>query len=105
MSENSGRLSKRALYYFFRAIYWSIWTLSVCDENNYSEEGGSSVQQESLFMDSTVLALCDNILGDDLQGCKTVSFHDLARWYATVGFRGAPWLELLDLSKWIYLAS
>lgn len=34
-----------------------------------------------------------------------ITFDDIADWYTSIGYRIAPWLELLDLSKWNQLIS
>ena len=32
---------------------------------------------------------------------EMVVFDDFAQWYTDGGYEVAPWLELLDLSKWV----
>mmetsp|Transcript_25130 Transcript_25130/g.55143 ORF Transcript_25130/g.55143 Transcript_25130/m.55143 type:complete len:93 (+) Transcript_25130:112-390(+) len=34
----------------------------------------------------------------------TISFDDFAEWYTRVGHSNIPWVELLDLNKWIISA-
>lgn len=91
-------LSRRALFHMLRAFFWTIWSLGLCDE-----ETDNNSELESIFMDATILGICD-----DLLKCRTgtngISFEDLASWYSETGFRLAPWLELLDLRKWKFLA-
>lgn len=83
-----------------RSIYWSIWTLSLCDDTANEE---TEIQQESLLMDSTILSICTSI--EDVHHTQKITFDDIAHWYADEGFKVAPWLELLDLNKWMVLAS
>ena len=92
-------LSRRALFHMLRAFFWTIWSLGLCDE-----ETDNSSELESIFMDATVLRLCDDLLGDRNR-TDGISFEDLASWYSDRGFRMAPWLELLDLKKWKLLAT
>ena len=91
-------LSRRALFHMLRAFFWTIWSLGLCDE----ETDGNS-ELESIFMDATILGVCDDLLTGNRRG-NGVSFEDLASWYSETGFRVAPWLELLDLRKWKLLA-
>jgi hypothetical protein len=35
------------------------------------------------------------------RGNDCISFDDFAAWYTRIGFGNIPWLELLDLNKWV----
>jgi Ca2+-binding EF-hand superfamily protein len=35
---------------------------------------------------------------------ESISFDDFADWYTRVGYSNIPWLELLDLNKWVVLS-
>lgn len=35
-------------------------------------------------------------------GPPTISFDDFASWYTNKGFQSTPWLELIDLNKWLF---
>jgi hypothetical protein len=58
--------------------------------------------------DSTALFACDSVIQTSTQtkgpaereAIIGISFDNIADWYTTAGYRIAPWLELLDLSKW-----
>jgi Ca2+-binding EF-hand superfamily protein len=36
---------------------------------------------------------------------ETMSFDSFAEWYTSVGYTSIPWLELLDLRKWVFASS
>lgn len=36
---------------------------------------------------------------------EAMSFDSFAEWYTSVGYTSIPWLELLDLRKWVYTSS
>lgn len=68
--------------------------------------------------DSTALFACDSViqstnemnLSEDQQQQQRemtigITFDNIADWYTNSGYRIAPWLELLDLSKWNQLIS
>ena len=35
------------------------------------------------------------------QESDSLSFDDFAAWYTRIGYGNIPWLELLDLNKWV----
>jgi len=35
-------------------------------------------------------------------GAASITFDDFAEWYTTKGFQSTPWLELIDLGKWLF---
>ncbi len=35
---------------------------------------------------------------------ESITFDDFAEWYTRVGYSNIPWLELLDLNKWVVLS-
>lgn len=43
--------------------------------------------------------------GRQKNGESSMSFDDFADWYTTKGFSNIPWLELIDLRKWVIVSS
>jgi hypothetical protein len=100
--KEKGVLSRRCVWKYFRSFICSLLTLS----------GGASelTQEESIrIADSTALYACDSVLTSIAQVnqsnsiANTATFDDIADWYGAAGYSIAPWLELLDMSKWEHL--
>ena len=103
--QERGELSRRCLWKYFRSFICSLLTLS-----------GAAIeltQDDAIrIADSTALFTCDSVLTSVAQGNhgdqianSTASFDDIADWYGSAGYSIAPWLELLDMSKWEHLIS
>ncbi len=100
--DRDGVLSRRGVWKFFRAFLCALLTLSGTAQSLSSDE-------IMRIADSTALFACDSVIQathssnaqnksqDQFQG---ITFDDIADWYTSAGYRIAPWLELLDLTKW-----
>mmetsp|Transcript_15092 Transcript_15092/g.25007 ORF Transcript_15092/g.25007 Transcript_15092/m.25007 type:complete len:815 (-) Transcript_15092:3254-5698(-) len=100
-----GSLTRRCVWKYFRSFICALLTLS----------GAASeiTQDEAIrIADSTALFACDSVLGSVAQANDgnqissiSATFDDIADWYGSAGYSIAPWLELLDMSKWEHLIS
>ena len=102
--QERGSLSRRNVWKYFRSFICALLTLS-----------GAALeltQEEAIrIADSTALFACDSVLTSVAQGDQdssqitnsTATFDDIADWYGSAGYSIAPWLELLDMSKWEHL--
>lgn len=103
LDENaSGVLSRRCLWKFFRSFLCSLLTLSGAAQELSSDE-------ITRVADGTALFACDSVLTSPTTSEKddmfAASFDDIADWYTSAGYRVAPWLELLDMTKWKQLVT
>jgi Ca2+-binding EF-hand superfamily protein len=100
-----GTLSRRSVWKYFRSFICALLTLS-----------GAALeisQDEAIrIADSTALFACDSVLTSVAQANDgsqianaSATFDDIADWYGSAGYSIAPWLELLDMSKWEHLIS
>ena len=102
--DRDGLLSRRSLWKFFRSFLCTLLTLSGAAHDLTSDE-------ITRLADGTALFACDSVLtsptttepkaGDQY----AATFDDIADWYTSTGYRIAPWLELLDMSKWKQLVT
>jgi len=51
---------------------------------------------------ATSMAFDGHIARHGSSKCVSMSFDDFAEWYTTKGYSSIPWLELLDLRKWVF---
>ena len=51
---------------------------------------------------ATSMAFQGHITRQGSDKCMSMSFDDFAEWYTTKGYSSIPWLELLDLRKWVF---
>lgn len=98
-----GALSRRSVWKYFRSFICALLTLSGAALDISQEEG-------IRIADSTALFACDSVLNAVAQANTgsqianaTATFDDIADWYGSAGYSIAPWLELLDMSKWEHL--
>jgi hypothetical protein len=107
--QERGTLSRRSVWKYFRSFICALLTLS-----------GAALeltQDEAIrIADSTALFACDSVLtsvaqvnanegGGSQIANSAATFDDIADWYGSAGYSIAPWLELLDMSKWEHLIS
>ena len=88
-----GVISKRGIWKLLRSFLCGILSLSGATTQLSAEEVFS-------YLDGAATALSKSIMLQKSQ----VSFKNIADWYSVEGFRKAPWLELLDISKWNFFA-
>lgn len=102
--KEQGSLSRRCVWKYFRSFICALLTLS-----------GAALEltpDEAIrIADSTALFACDSVLTSVVQADQgnnhiansAATFDDIADWYGSAGYSIAPWLELLDMSKWEHL--
>ncbi|CAE7599570.1 unnamed protein product, partial [Symbiodinium microadriaticum] len=103
LDENkSGLLSRWRLWKFFRSFLCTLLTLSGAAQELSSDE-------ITRVADGTALFACDSVLTSPTTTEKedqyAATFDDIADWYTSAGYRIAPWLELLDMTKWKQLVT
>ena len=103
LDENKdGFLSRRRLWKFFRSFLCTLLTLSGAAHDLTSDE-------ITRLADGTALFACDSVLTSPTTTEKgdqfAATFDDIADWYTSAGYRIAPWLELLDMTKWKQLVT
>lgn len=94
--DRDGSLSRRGLWKYFRSFLCALLILS---------NGSCNLTNNDItrMADGSALLACDSVLSLSLSGKACVTFDDVADWYSSTGYRVAPWLELLDMSKWQHL--
>ena len=97
--DDDGLLSKRGLWKYLRSFLTVLLSLveDVLDVPMVEVE--RLVDNGAVQLTETVFAQVEPENGD------MISFEEFAEWYTNGGFEVAPWLELLDLSKWPFGAS
>lgn len=98
MDNDDGYLNRAELLFFLRAFirmlvalsYEASTKLTVQETKRYATDMAS-------WLSSTVMAKYSELDGTD----GLVSFDSFANWWLDGGSEVAPWLELLDLSKWV----
>lgn len=92
--DGDGVISRRGLWKYFRSFLCALLTLSGTADELTGED------ELTIIVDGTALYACDSVLSTSLNGSSSVTFDDIADWYTSTGYHIAPWLELLDMSKW-----
>jgi hypothetical protein len=99
--DSDGVLSRRGLWRFFRAFLCSLLTFSGTAQLLSAEEIMRIADSTALFAcDSVIQATAQSKGPNDREAIIGISFDNIADWYTSSGYHIAPWLELLDLSKW-----
>lgn len=92
-------LSGEDLFLFLRSIL--IVTFSTCRQSLdlSDEEVGKCIADTSNM-------ICNDVMRHQWETKRTdrVDFDEFGQWYNDGGFERAPWLELLDLKKWVLTA-
>ena len=82
-----------------------------CTENTLTTLQGRPCEQsartlmtvvDSAAFWATSMAFDGHIARNGADKCMSMSFDDFADWYTTKGYSSIPWLELLDLRKWVF---
>mmetsp|Transcript_1943 Transcript_1943/g.5827 ORF Transcript_1943/g.5827 Transcript_1943/m.5827 type:complete len:544 (+) Transcript_1943:90-1721(+) len=84
-----GELDEAQIARIFAAILCAILAAS----GEFASASGTTVARVALRAASD---LSEHVVA----GGGTLSFDEFGQWYNSSGFESAPWLELLDLSKW-----
>jgi hypothetical protein len=88
-----GKLSRRGIWIYFRSFLTAI----LCFVGGV-EDCRTDIKKFISLIDDAVLYICNNSVWTDCE--SEVSFDEIAEWYSRIGFKLAPWLELLDVIKW-----
>jgi len=91
-------LSGKELFYFLRSFL--IVMFSCCKQSL-----DLSADDVSRYISDTANMATDDVMRYQwqLRQSVRVNFDDFGEWYNEGGFEKAPWLELLDLNKWVLL--
>ena len=111
--DKDGRLSRRGLWKYLRSFLTVLMSISSASANMTEGHIYSAIDSASTWATAQVFgAEQDKGLGsnnhnsgginDVNSGSKrSVCFDDFAEWYTQGGYGSIPWLELLDLKKWV----
>ena len=112
LDENGeGRLTRRNLWRFFRSFIATILLLA-CPEVSPGDFLQILADEAAAWVTSCVFDNVKNNQTDLEAGMSTdvdelnvvsVTFDDIAEWYASQGCQTSSWIELLNMSKWIAL--
>lgn len=93
-------LSRRGMWRFIRAFLTTLMALSFASQKLSGEELARAVDEGAVWTSARIFA---DVEADDTipaPPMNKLSFDHFAKWYSDGGFKVAPWLELLSLSKW-----
>ena len=115
-SSTAGRLSPDGLSQYLRSYLTMLIGISLLTESNEETAATSKMLQERSRVDMFVavengaswtrdqfINAIEAKRGDKQSKLETASFEDFAEWYTEGGYTVAPWLELLDLTKFLSL--
>ena len=91
--DRDGKLSRQGLWRFLRSFLTVLVSLSSANNVMKDERTISAV-------DSGASWAVSQAFGPD-SSTRLISFDDFALWYTKGGYGIIPWLELLDLRKWV----
>lgn len=94
--DKDGKLSRQGLWRYLRAFLTVLVTLS-SSRNVMKEERTLSA------VDSGASWACSQAFGSD-SNVRLICFDEFAAWYTNGGYSIIPWLELLDLRKWVIVS-
>jgi Ca2+-binding EF-hand superfamily protein len=91
-------LSGQDLFVFLRSVL--IVTFSTCRQSL-----DMSDKAVSLCITDTANMICNDVMRHqwETKQMDRLDFDEFGQWYNEGGFERAPWLELLDLNKWVLL--
>ena len=98
ISNDKKSLCGKELFYFFRSFL--IVMFSCCKQSL-----DLSAESVNKYISDTANKVTDDVMKFQLRvrNNDRVTFDDFGEWYNEGGFEAAPWLELLDLNKWVLL--
>ena len=91
---NDGYLSRRGIWRYFRSFLTGILSFV-----GGLEECRNDIKKFIIVVDDAALYICKSMWIDD-DNENGISFDGIAEWYSRIGFKLAPWLELVDVMKW-----
>ena len=89
--DHDGKLVRSEVHRFLRSFI----TLYICLSSTSSNK---NIYDQ---IDSAASWTVDKIYESQQRNGPYISFDDFAQWYSEGGFSSIPWLELLDLGKWV----
>ena len=92
--DGDGYLSRREMWKYLRSFLIVLLKLSSESESS-AEEVADCANAGAVACSRMVFAQAD------LEFKTKVNFEEFASWYTNGGYTLAPWLELLDLKKWV----
>ena len=82
-------------FYFFRSFL--IVMFSCCNQSL-----SLSAEVVTQYISDTAKQVADDVMAYwKIRNVEKVKFENFSEWYNEGGFETAPWLELLDLTKWV----
>ncbi|GKY99745.1 hypothetical protein MPSEU_000928400 [Mayamaea pseudoterrestris] len=108
-----GKLSKKELVRYFQSFLTVLLGISVCSclDSDLTTDSlqtlrGAKVEQSPSAVARAAKTGAEwtaNLIFQELQKATSalLSFDDFASWYTTKGHVSMPWLELIDLRKWV----
>lgn len=121
--DKDGKLSHRGMFKYLRAFLTAVMGLSVSSFGRTFSQGEQLMSMDGKYdrnasitdaIDAGAAWATDQVFRiDDVRGNRSrgahwrsdVSFDDFAEWYTRGGYSSIPWLELLDLRKWVLVQS
>ena len=94
-------LEKYQLHCFLRCLLVTLSTLADIRIRAESEEDMYAIDDASTAVDMAALEVTNVVFDNVADSEGNVSFDGFADWYTEGGHRIMPWLELLDLDKWL----
>jgi len=114
-ADRDGKLSRREMSNYLRSFLTALLSISnaTCLENDESNDhmttlNGTRCDRRNSTVGRAVDAgskwAADQSFKASYKarrGSESSTFDDFAEWYTSVGYSSIPWLELLDLRKWV----
>jgi hypothetical protein len=118
-SDRDGKLSRREMSNYlksFLTVLLSVVSAPCLDsdptEDSFSYLKGGPCDQESSTITGASCRGSDWATGEAFGAAskaggddEAMTFDSFAEWYTSVGYTSIPWLELLDLRKWVFTSS
>jgi Ca2+-binding EF-hand superfamily protein len=119
-SNRDGKLSRRQMSNYlksFLTVLLSVTSAPCLDsdptDDSFSYLNGGPCDRESSTIARASYRGSDWATGEAFEAAaskagddgKAMSFDSFAEWYTSVGYTSIPWLELLDLRKWVFTSS
>ena len=94
----SSYLGELGLWRFFRAMLVVLAVLSREKRDSVNNSKDVDVDTPAMLLMHEVM---DAVGEQDSDGERRVSYSDFVDWYNRSGYSQMPWIELLDLNKWV----
>mmetsp|Transcript_14797 Transcript_14797/g.30470 ORF Transcript_14797/g.30470 Transcript_14797/m.30470 type:complete len:1097 (-) Transcript_14797:21-3311(-) len=104
--DDDDRLSRRGLWRFLRSFLAALMSVSLANETDLENPLGAiydALDAGAVWTASQIFDFIAKVTGDE---SGLIGFEEFASWYTEGdGYKLAPWLELLDLGKFLSLSS